>query len=58
MATRRKPVSALATKKHLVRLWIQTLPPLIAGAALFMFGTGPIKGFAVVHVLRHSDVNV
>jgi preprotein translocase subunit SecD len=24
---------------------------LIAGAALFMFGTGPIKGFAVVHVL-------
>lgn len=23
----------------------------IAGAALFMFGTGPIKGFAVVHVL-------
>ncbi len=24
---------------------------LIAGLALFMFGTGPIKGFAVVHVL-------
>ena len=24
---------------------------LIAGMALFMFGTGPIKGFAVVHVL-------
>lgn len=24
---------------------------LIAGIALFMFGTGPIKGFAVVHVL-------
>jgi len=24
---------------------------LIAGAALFMFGTGPIKGFAAVHVL-------
>ncbi|MES2580352.1 MAG: protein translocase subunit SecD [Pseudomonadota bacterium] len=24
---------------------------LIAGVALFMFGTGPIKGFAVVHVL-------
>ncbi|WP_047541211.1 protein translocase subunit SecD [Methylotenera versatilis] len=24
---------------------------LIAGFALFMFGTGPIKGFAVVHVL-------
>jgi len=24
---------------------------LIAGAALFMFGTGPVKGFAVVHVL-------
>ena len=24
---------------------------LIAGLALFMFGTGPVKGFAVVHVL-------
>jgi preprotein translocase subunit SecD len=24
---------------------------MIAGLALFMFGTGPIKGFAVVHVL-------
>ncbi|MEZ0231429.1 MAG: protein translocase subunit SecD [Methylophilaceae bacterium] len=24
---------------------------LIAGMALFMFGTGPVKGFAVVHVL-------
>ena len=24
---------------------------MIAGIALFMFGTGPIKGFAVVHVL-------
>lgn len=24
---------------------------LIAGIALFMFGTGPVKGFAVVHVL-------
>ncbi|MCB5185164.1 protein translocase subunit SecD [Methylobacillus gramineus] len=24
---------------------------MIAGVALFMFGTGPIKGFAVVHVL-------
>ena len=24
---------------------------LIAGLALFMFGSGPIKGFAVVHVL-------
>ena len=24
---------------------------LIAGMALFMFGTGPIKGFAVVHIL-------
>jgi len=24
---------------------------MIAGLALFMFGTGPVKGFAVVHVL-------
>ena len=24
---------------------------MIAGLALFMFGSGPIKGFAVVHVL-------
>jgi preprotein translocase subunit SecD len=24
---------------------------MLAGIALFMFGTGPIKGFAVVHVL-------
>ena len=24
---------------------------MIAGVALFMFGTGPVKGFAVVHVL-------
>jgi preprotein translocase subunit SecD len=24
---------------------------MIAGIALFMFGSGPIKGFAVVHVL-------
>lgn len=24
---------------------------LIAGLALFMFGSGPVKGFAVVHVL-------
>jgi preprotein translocase subunit SecD len=24
---------------------------MIAGLALFMFGSGPVKGFAVVHVL-------
>ena len=24
---------------------------MIAGIALFMFGSGPIKGFAVVHVI-------
>ena len=31
---------------------------LIAGIALLIFGTGPVRGFAVVHCLGHPDVDV
>ena len=31
---------------------------MIAGIALLAFGSGPVRGFAVVHVPRHPDVDV
>ena len=31
---------------------------LIAGIALLIFGSGPVRGFAVVHCLGHPDVDV
>ena len=31
---------------------------MIAGIALLIFGSGPVRGFAVVHVPRHPDVDV
>ena len=31
---------------------------LIAGMALLAFGSGPVRGFAVVHCLGHLDQHV
>ena len=46
-ATRRKPASAPGWDKAYTTIVDSNLTTLIAAIVLFMYGTGPIKGFAV-----------
>ena len=56
--TRRRRPSKPATTRPSRSIADANVTTLIAGVALFAFGTGPVKGFAVTLVARHPDLDV